>query len=253
MCAAGAQYCFERRVAGRLFHAANAIVFARLRHEETSFGPQARSLVYLNKSHTREDVPMIHNDDPWVPLDMIKTLLILVGYATWEVVDLLQQSFALRQLLIHCLRDIGLAEESSDSSLTWDQWILLESTRRTKLIAFCYINVHSIAYDVRPMLWSSELHLKLPSSTDRWRARSAAQWARLQQHDGLEQMLFQDALSLLLYGADATTSIQPNPSPLGNYILLHALLQRIQIVRELSLHASCGTATMPTPELRIIG
>jgi hypothetical protein len=43
-----------------------------------------------------------------------------------------------------------------------DQWVQRESTRRTKLVAFCYINVHSIAYNIHPVLWSSELHLRLP-------------------------------------------------------------------------------------------
>ncbi|KAF1816890.1 hypothetical protein P152DRAFT_453500 [Eremomyces bilateralis CBS 781.70] len=259
MCSAGAQYCFERRVAEQLFHAANAIVFARLRYEETSFGPQIRSLIRLHNSSLREDVPSARRGDPWAPLDTIKTLLILVGYATWEVVGLLQQSFALRQLLVHCLRDIGLAEEShqptspGSNGLTWEQWIEKESARRSKLIAFCYVNVHSIAYDVHPMLWCSELHLRLPCSTDRWQARSASQWANLERQDDKDQMLFQEALSLLLYSTDEAITIQPNPSPLGNYVLLHALLQRIHIVRELSLHASCGAATMPAPELQIIG
>lgn len=87
---------------------------------------------------------------PWAPLDMAKTLLILVGFATWERKDLLQQAFALRGLLVQCLRDNGLKEENTQSNIPagarsalWDEWVQCESSRRTKLVAFCYINGNS--------------------------------------------------------------------------------------------------------------
>jgi hypothetical protein len=196
---------------------------------------------------------------PWAPLDLAKTVLILVGFATWDRHDLLQEAFVLRSLLVQILRDIGCKESqpttsgSTSRSAMWDQWMQRESARRTKLVAFCYINVHTIAYNTSPLLWSSEMDLRLPCCTAKWEASSAAQWLALQRDVQEDQMLFRHALSILLQSSATTSaeSVHPIPSPLGNYILLHALLQRIHVVRELSVSAS-SPATLPATELELI-
>lgn len=258
MCAAGAQYCFERRSSERLFRVAKAIVFDRLRQEESHFGPQTLAFIASTNVLSPEVAPTTRRSGPWSPLDLAKTLLILVGFATWERKDLLQQAFALRGLLVQTLRDLGLKEAepitngSTSRSAVWDQWVQRESSRRTKLVAFCYINVHSIAYNIHPLLWSSELHLRLPCCTPYWQAASALQWIAMQR-DGIEdQMSFQEALSILLQGTSGSSSVHPIPSPIGNYILLHALLQRIHVVRELSFPVT-SPATLPVTELETIG
>ncbi|KAF2644680.1 C2H2 transcription factor-like protein [Massarina eburnea CBS 473.64] len=258
MCAAGAQYCFERRSSERLFRVAKAIVFERLRQEESHFGPQTLAFIPSTGLLPSAPAPPAPRSGPWAPLDMAKTLLVLVGFATWERRDLLQQAFSLRALLVECLRDIGLREESVPTngniprSAMWDQWVQRESSRRTKLVAFCYINVHSIAYNIHPLLWSTEMHLRLPCCTPDWQASSAAQWAALQREGKEDQMLFQQALAVLLQGTVGDDShVHPIPSPIGNYILLHALLQRIHVVRELSLSAT-SPATMSTSEVHTI-
>lgn len=205
MCATGAQYCFEHRSGDRLFNVSKAIVFERLRQEESHFSPQTLALVNSGSAVLTEVARAPRRPGPWSPLDMVKTLLILVGYATWERTGLLQQAFALRGLLVQTLRDSGLEERetrvsgSTSRSVMWDDWIQHESARRTKLVAFCYINVHSIAYNINPLLWSSELHLRLPCCTQEWQANTAAQWMSLQRDGKEEQMLFQRALSILLH------------------------------------------------------
>ena len=206
MCAAGAQYCFERRSSERLFRVSKAIVFQRLRQEESHFGPQTLAFIASTNIVSPEAHFTTRRTGPWSPLDLAKTLLILVGFATWERKDLLQQAFALRGLLVQTLRDIGLREEepsrnvSTSRAAMWDQWVQHESSRRTKLVAFCYINVHSIAYNIHPLLWSSELHLRLPCCTPVWQASSAAQWSALQRDGREDHMPFQQALSILLQG-----------------------------------------------------
>ncbi|KAF2017928.1 C2H2 transcription factor-like protein, partial [Aaosphaeria arxii CBS 175.79] len=258
MCAAGAQYCFEKKSSQNLFNTAKAIVFYRLRQEESHFGPQTLAFTASATIFSPDAEPNARRFGPWSPLDMAKTLLILVGYATWDKKVYLQQAFALRGLLVHCLRDIGLREDpisteiSSSKSAMWDHWVQQESARRTKLVTFCYMNVHSIAYNTHPILWSSELHLRLPHSTPEWQARSATRWAALRRDGKEDQMYFQDALSILLQGSGGAESLQPIPSPLGNYILLHALLQRIHVVRELSVPA-LSPGDISGAELQIIG
>lgn len=258
MAAAGAQYCFEKRSSERLFRVAKAMVFERLRQEEKYFGPQTLGLVVSNDIYTPEAIPLLRSTGPWSPLDMAKTLLTLVGFATWERKDLLQQAFCLRGLLVQTLRDIGLREESvptagsSSRSAMWDQWVQLESARRTKLVAFCYINVHTIAYNVHPLLWSSELYLRLPCCTPQWQATSAAQWSALRRDNKEDQMPFQQALSILLQGPTNAETVCPIPSPIGNYILLHALLQRIHVVRELAFPIMTPCTKISTSELQTV-
>lgn len=256
MCATGAQYCFERRSSERLFRVAKAIIFERLRYETAHFGPQSLAFAAAPAVAQDQDRPS-RRSGPWSPLDLVKTTLILVGFATWERKDLLQEAFILRGLLVQTLRDIGLKEGqpttngSTSRSAMWDQWVQRESSRRTKLVAFCYVNVHTIAYNTQPLLWSSELDLRLPCCTPEWEAPSAAQWAILQREDKDSQMHFQQALSILLQGITGVESVHPIPSPIGNYILLHALLQRIHIVRELSFPSS-SPAALPSTELELI-
>ncbi|USP81482.1 hypothetical protein yc1106_08756 [Curvularia clavata] len=258
MCAAGAQYCFEHKSGDRLFHVSKLIVFERLRQEESHFSPQTMALVNANNALLPDVAPPARRSGPWSPLDMVKTLLILVGYATWERTGLLQQAFALRGLLVQTLRDSGLQERetclssSTSRSALWDDWIQRESARRTKLVAFAYINVHSVAYNINPLVWSSELHLRLPCCTQEWQASSAAQWMSLQREGKEEQMPFQQALSILLHSSTSEEQVHPIPSPIGNYLLLHALLQRIHVVRELSFPAT-SPATISAGELQTIG
>jgi hypothetical protein len=262
MCAAGAQYCFERRSSERLFRVAKAIVFERVRQEESHFGPQTLAFITSTNILSPEAPRPTRRSSPWSPLDLAKTLLILVGFATWERKDLLQQAFALRGLLVQILRDIGLKEEepttngSTSRSAVWDQWVHRESSRRTKLVAFCYVNVHSIAYNIHPLLWSSELHLRLPCCTQDWQASSATQWTALQREGIEDHMPFQQALSILLRRTTSQEVVHPIPSPIGNYILLHALLQRIHLVRELSFPVISPVTSPPTmsvSEMQVIG
>ncbi|CAG5140937.1 uncharacterized protein ALTATR162_LOCUS814 [Alternaria atra] len=147
MCAAGAQYCFERRSSERLFRVSKAIVFERLRQEESHFGPQTLAFIASTNILSPEAHFATRRTGPWSPLDLAKTLLILVGFATWERKDLLQQAFALRGLLVQTLRDIGLKEEepsrnvSTSRAAMWDHWVQRESSRPSHTIFIPYFGV----------------------------------------------------------------------------------------------------------------
>lgn len=209
-----------------------------------------------------------------------------MAYATWErKEEFVAEAFLLQSLLVQALRDIGLEEEHRQedhnshsnpnpttaaaapvqqqqqpgpSSLkdAWLAWVRQESVRRSKLIAFTFLHTHSVAYNVYPVLRSNEIHLRLPCPTGEWQAPTAAQWQRQRErqsrHKRREQLNFQDALSLLLRRADdrgAAAPLDPIPTPLGNYVLLHGLLQRIHIVRDLSLPIMDQSASLPAEEV----
>ena len=99
------------------------------------------------------------------------------------------------------------------------------------------------------MLRSSEIHLRLPCATKEWKATTASEWEATQREAGPPPLFFQEALAILLQPSRTTIVPDPIPTPLGNYILLHGLLQRIHLVSELSLPTGDHASSLPTEEL----
>lgn len=264
----GAQYCFEHKVSQRLFFAGKAILMERITHKSESLGPKTQAFLGLRGHLAGRPVPPWAFEDSqtstvaWHPIDATRTLIILMGFATWEPQEpLLREAFGLQCLLAQVCRDIGLTETTvpepdRKSSIpdtiqtAWISWSRQESIRRTKLIAFSFMHIHSVAYNVYPVLRCNEVHLRLPCSTREWRALSASQWEMAKSETPKQQLNFQEALSLLLRNVDeAAPPLDPIPTPLGNYLLLHGLLQRIYIVRDLSLPLMDQGASLPQDEV----
>lgn len=270
ICATGAQYCFEHRNAKILFHAAKAIVLESLSKGSPTVRQRAESVSPIGGLSTQQlqqpSAPPSYtllpqnsehpNSTSYDPMDTIRCLLILMGYATWEDSELLREALSLQSFLVHSLRDVGLREPqgtgSTSTHISWIDWSEQESVRRTKLVSFTFIHVHSIAYNVYPALRSNEIYLRLPCSTKEWNAQSAAQWQAARRNVKIEQLHFQDALSRLLTKSENSSHINPIPAPLGNYILLHGLLQRIHLIRELSLSTLDYSMALPDEELNKI-
>jgi hypothetical protein len=256
MMAIGAQYRFEHRNAERIFHVSKAVLYERMARESRIASQAAYSVPtgvppYTDNQSGGNGAASTTSRG----MEVIRCLLVLMSYATWERAGLVQEAFQLQGQLVQHLRDIGLTEQPYDpraQALGWCEWADQESIRRTKLISFCFIHIHSVAYNVYPSLRSSEMHLRLPCSTREWTANSASEWEAAQRDRGPQQLFFQDALTLLLQKSRSATPVEPIPAPLGNYILLHGLLQRIHIVSELSLPNGNHSTNLPTEELNKI-
>ncbi|RHZ61325.1 uncharacterized protein CDV56_105916 [Aspergillus thermomutatus] len=262
----GAQYRLEHRNAERLFYASKAILLHRLSKEaQPSTGGSYSNSIQMPLSsvpgafhqQAPSSIPLPLGNAPgwsaWRQIENIRTLLVLMGFASWEGPELVQEAFGLQHLLVRCLREFGLTENIAvtprHSPMHWHEWAEDESVRRTRLVSFCFVHVHSIAYNIYPVLRSSEVHLRLPCSTQEWKATTASEWEAAQKEVGSQQLFFQDALALLLQKSRTPVMLDPIPSPLGNYILLHGLLQRIHLVSELSIPNGDQSFSLPTEEL----
>ncbi|RDW87883.1 hypothetical protein BP5796_03577 [Coleophoma crateriformis] len=259
----GAQYRFEYANAEKLFHSAKAIVLERIRREEHSYdagmesdiassGAQHPPSYYSHQPRQNTPDDLSSRNSGRAQTDIIRTLLALMGYATWEHKHMLHEAFSLQGLLVRRLRETGLRDDPQEDlaePISWQHWAEDESERRTKLIAFSFLHMHSVAYNIYPVLRSSEIHLRLPSSTKEWTASNPTQWNAARRATPARQLFFQDALSRLLRKSESTVAVEPIPTPLGNYLLLHGLLQRIHLVRELSLPIFDQSAALPTDEL----
>lgn len=262
--AVGAQYCFEKKVSKQLFFAGKALLMDRLRtrHDKLSSSTTPGTAMAPSQINGNTSDCYAKNTPS---IETVQALIVLMAFATWEPQDtLVQESFLLQGVLAHVAREFGLTEgtniplqlptlQNGDSNSAhdreWRQWAAEESIRRTKLIAFTFLHTHSIAYNVYPVLRSNEVNLRLPCSTKEWNAPNAALWhgSRGAQKP---QLLFQEALSLLLRNRDDASPLEPIPTPLGNYVLLHGLLQRIHILRDLSVPIMSKTAALPIDEIK---
>ncbi|KAJ4256240.1 hypothetical protein NW762_009319 [Fusarium torreyae] len=261
--AIGAQYCFERKASERLFFAGKALVLERLRTNAELFGlstiPRV-STVNPSKQSDRDG----NNADKESPVETIRALVTLMGFATWEPkAAMVQESFVLQGILTQALRNAGLEDVDEEVSSTssnhpndnnalwheWRTWAKQESCRRSKLICFSFLHTHSIAYNVYPTLRSNEVGLRLPCSTKEWKAPNATLWRAAAKEVQEPQLFFREALSLLLKNKNESAPLFPIPTPLGNYVLLHGLLQRIHIVRDLSLPITSSSAVLPSEEV----
>lgn len=249
--AIGAQYCFEKRAAEQLFFAGKALVMNKLTGSLATSDAHPLSLDSAG-NHNQQT----YGTSTMPPsIEIIRALLTLMGYATWDPKPkMVHQAFAVRETLTQFLRSEGLhelevAHPAPSIEGEWRSWIIEESSRRSKMVAFSFLHTHSIAYDVYPPLRSNEVGLRLPCSTLEWNAPSAVLWDIARKSISKPQLYFKEALSFLLDHKSEPARLDPIPTPLGNYVLLHGLIQRIHIVRDLSLPVMSDMAALPPEEV----
>ncbi|KAL4957758.1 hypothetical protein BDW69DRAFT_200070 [Aspergillus filifer] len=272
LAAAGSHYRFENSRGIDLFHAAKAILLERLRRRDSKqvhvptwnfLSPSSGFHESRGSSATSNSPYQSHQHQPYVlyPVDpsghnpedsnahmeVIKTFLLLTIFASWERhPELLREILSLQSTLARLVREHGLTESSLGvDPNNWEDWVGRECNRRTKLIVYCFFNLHSIMYNIPPLILNAELKLNMPCSHDIWKANNAAQWRRLLRTRHGSEVSFQDAFTKLFYKSNITNTAPI--SPLGNYILIHALIQQIFFARQLCLSAPSlhGTSLRP--------
>lgn len=215
MTAIGAVHRYEMKSAYNLFYAAKAIILERQRHRERN-GP-GRS---VNITSSAPGIDKIQE---------IRGLLCLLTMASWQKdMELGNEYFMLQSLLARSVRLSGLDDTLIQTgNIDWETWAQQESDRRTKLLAFCFLNIQSIAYNLPPGLLSKEIRLRLPCSCPEWTAADATTWEMLHQNTPNEQEYFHVALQNLLLPGSGTRGNTSCTSPVANYVLLHGLVQSI--------------------------
>jgi hypothetical protein len=198
---------------------------------------------FTGQSHSSSPFQNVTPESPIVTdgkeqMESIQALLLLTAFATWERhTELLREALAFQSTLARLVRESGLISPEiiqAPEDLTWEDWIKVEGDKRTKLIVYCFFNLHSITWNVPPLILNSEIKLNLPDPGNEWKATSAEQWSKLHLSNAVvPQVPFQVAFARL-FSAQSPAEITPI-SPLGNYVLIHALIQQIFFARQLSL------------------
>ncbi|GFF22029.1 C2H2 transcription factor (AmdA), putative [Aspergillus udagawae] len=275
LAAAGSHYRFENNRGIDLFHAAKTILLERLRRRDSkqvpcptwnfyspgsgfhnSRGSSAMSN-HASSPFQQQQQSMPHPVDPSIyvsddsdaHMEVIRTFLLLTVFASWERhPELLREILSLQSTLARLVREHGLSEPAtSPDPNSWEEWIRREGNRRTKLIVYCFFNLHSIMYNIPPLILNAELKLNMPCSHDVWKASNATQWRRLSRTRPGVDVPFQEAFAKLFLKSSISNSSAPI-SPLGNYILIHAIIQQIFFARQLCLSAPTMQGTSLRPD-----
>ncbi|KAF2137090.1 uncharacterized protein K452DRAFT_114190 [Aplosporella prunicola CBS 121167] len=228
--AVGAQYRYETKAGIALYAASRAIIKCRIQRNEL---PDFHTVPFFHFSHP-------HTLPPDLP-GTTRTILLLSTFSALQSDStLLQESLSYRALLAYCVRQVGLSELAEEGTAAvypqnWQSWAKAETHRRTALFAFCFLNLQEAAFGIPPVLHVRELVLlHLPSSCSEWLTDSEAAWLSARRKDTLVDVSFGHALKCVLKEGPADEAV-PVLSPSGNYILVHALLQRIALARQLAL------------------
>ncbi|KAG0650825.1 hypothetical protein D0Z07_2845 [Hyphodiscus hymeniophilus] len=261
--AIGAQYRFESYRGNRLWYAARAVALEQLRRRNSQqvmdiISPpssnkaetpgQTPKSMRASENRTSIDVTAITGggnsnsviDTPQARLETIQALFLLMAMGTWGSRGLVREALVIRSQLALLVRDEGLMGGSTSQDLSWEAWAQLEGEKRTKFIVYYFFNLQCMAYDMPPLILSSEINLSLPCSAKEWKADNAAKWRELRQSGPPVDIYFHDALARM-FTRPAEIKTAPPTSSLGNYILIGAIIQQIYFVRKTSIWSAPET------------
>lgn len=247
--AMGAQFRYESRIATSLYQAARGIILHRLRRGELaqpishSISPSPVATAPLAATSGSSGSP---GQGQSYHLDSVRAVLMLGDFSGWQHDErLTRDSLDYQAILARCVRDSGLSEpEGVDADPDdWHTWAAGEVDRRTKLSAFCFLNLQSLVFHSPPVLLSKDINLQLPSSSLEWNAPGPNEWHRARARRGrFVPVTFQTAMDALLQEDPGPLVIT---SPFGNFALAHALFQRITIARQLSTISPNSALSLP--------
>jgi hypothetical protein len=236
MCALGAEFRHENRKAVILFHAAKDVLQQKAREKEWSEVERIAGTVEGNATYLHQQAPTPSHDTLRYRKTMseARCAFLLIAFAAWQCDETIaREAFNLQSFLARCVRECGLEEAEQPlnaNTADWHFWIQEETDRRVKLFSFAFLNLQSIVFDTSPVILAGEINVRLPCSCLEWIAPNEQKWNLVRRRpDHREQMLFQDALCHVMKNPQDPSSkdTQPVPSPLANYILIHAIIQRI--------------------------
>jgi hypothetical protein len=165
-----------------------------------------------------------------------------MAMGTWAGRALLRDALCLQSHIALLIREQGLSDTGPlPEDISWEDWIQAEGEKRTKFIIYCFFNLHCVAYNMPPLLLTSEIKLNLPYTAKEWKAENSSQWCEIRRSTGYVDESFHDALAKLFL----KSPLQGNNVPLssfGNYILIHALVQHIFFIRQTSAMSFPATA-----------
>ncbi|KIM98775.1 hypothetical protein OIDMADRAFT_105166 [Oidiodendron maius Zn] len=241
--AVGSQYCFEHTKGVELFMASRVIASERIRRN----GDLKSGGLYRKEADQVTSGPR----PTFNSLETRQTLLLLMAMATWSGnKEMYAEALAIQSILASMIREHGLLNsENTATSATWEDWIRLESIKRTNFMIYCVSNFHSIICNTAPAILNAELSMDLPCSEAEWKLPTADTWEDFHRLSGPNPG-FQKSLLYLFTNKGNMSSFKC--SSLGGYILIHALIQQIFLVRQTSIYRPGSDGNLSPQEVSVL-
>ncbi|KAJ6148588.1 hypothetical protein N7497_010570 [Penicillium chrysogenum] len=162
-------------------------------------------------------------------LQRAQTLIVLMAISAWGEQALVHDSLVMGSQLAALVREIGISQpdDTTDMDLSWTSWVAHQQRRRTLLVAYILFNLHSIAFNVPPLILNQDVALCLPSCEAEWKVKSQAEWKRYREVSSLREHAFTVTLDRLLQGR--SVSDYGAISAFSNYVLVHGLVQKVNL------------------------
>ncbi|KAI0178790.1 hypothetical protein GGR52DRAFT_272895 [Hypoxylon sp. FL1284] len=216
--ATGSQYRYDSPKAYELYFIAKAILLEKLR---------LKDLQVTSDLLSGQDGPIRNRGND---LGMIQTFILLIAFASWADKRILPDAASLNSRLALLVRENGFSmADEMPQNVNWSTWIATEERRRTLFAAYVLFNLHSIAFDIPPLIMNHEIGIFLPGYVERWESKNAFQWRRAPRQ---VERRFQDELQGLFTNTDVSGNARV--SSFSNYLLIHGLLQQIYLDRRAS-------------------
>jgi hypothetical protein len=211
MAALGSRYLFEQVQSYELYFIAKAIVLEKVRRE----GLQSTSEFLLGQNNS---APRVGNK-----LERLQTFILLVSFASWADRKIFKDAFVMASQLAILIREVGISQSDEVTHNTqWLSWVTIEEKRRTLFAAYVLFNLHSIAFDVPPLILNYEIGLCLPSYAAQWRSISVDQWKQAPRQPELR---FQAGIRRFFGTIESPEDLRI--SSFANYLLIQGLVQEI--------------------------
>ncbi|KIW30174.1 uncharacterized protein PV07_05936 [Cladophialophora immunda] len=248
MAAIGAQFRFENGRAPMLFYAAKAVALEQIQCREKK---QVEMFLWRSKSSPMDSTSTTVSTSNAVPsnnvpgagnceeemettnarLQTSQALLALLVMGAWGPQQLLKEAISLQSFAAALAREDGISGlkdsfPSGSHASDWHIWISAESRTRTKLMTYSMIQLISIAYNIPPLILTSEIDCCLPASAKEWNAKNAQEWEEVRRSSTTRELRFQESFESLFHNISPQAASMAL-SPVANYILVLAILQHI--------------------------
>lgn len=231
--AIGADSCLETKAALYLFESAVAISPALLGQWQSDLETVFPSHDMLSTAVTTRGLS--HGEILW--LDEQSRVLCLMTLLTAFALQnrsppAMRVMWSVQGVLAHELRQsLSLCDDQEeldfDHSGALPEWARRESQRRVKHATFCILNLVSLTFEFPAAVPFGQLRIAVPCSAEEWDAASPEEWQRVRESIHPKPPLLSDLVEAMLAGGE---NIAAPSSRLGDFTILHAILQRIQTI-----------------------
>lgn len=262
MAAIGARYTHELEMSSILFQMAKVLVFQCIQRHRAihpiathglPLGKLATSSERVGQSSGLQETE-VPKDSQQSIIQTVQAMLLLVAITTWSEPGTASDALSLRSMLDCLIREEeALRIPQTRQFDDWKSWVYYENIKRIIYVAYCFINMHTIVFDIPPLMYAKDINWELPCREKEWRASDEPEWKQTRNTGGRPARNFQETFASLFASAgdmdEKLKTSQTSFSSFGGCVLMHALIQQIWLTRNSGLPSQQLEHSLPTEQI----